>query len=208
MMRFAGLPALCAAAYIGLFASGTGAARASQPLAGRAQAGPTLTAPALGRVALSLLARADYAALQAYTCAPGGLAFAPYSKNLKRLHPVYLSSEELQQFRHVKLKRVWGQYDGSGNEIELTPMAYHAEFVYDVDYRSRARATVHTPAQLSANVEFSALASTFPGAGAVVYRYPGLQRNAFKDARELVMVVQAADSGWCLKALAHSEDTV
>lgn len=207
-MRFAGLPALCAAASIGLFASGPGAAPASQAPAAQAQAAGTLTAPALGRAALSLLARADYAALQAYICAPGSLAFAPYSKNLRLLNPVYLTSTELQQFRHIKHRRVWGQYDGSGNNIELTPMAYHAEFVYDVDYRSRARATVHTPAQLSSNSEFSALFTTFPGAGALVYRYPGLRRNAFKDARELVMVVQPAGSGWCLKALAHSEDTV
>jgi hypothetical protein len=166
------------------------------------------TAPALGRTVVTLLAHADYAALGAHTCAPGGLAFAPYARNLEVLAPVRLTADEVQQFAQSQSKRVWGRYDGTGAPIELTPMAYHAEFIYDVDYRKRARVSVRTPSQLSADADLSALASAFPQAGLVIYRDPGSPRNAYKDARELIMVVRASGKQWCLQALAHSEDTI
>lgn len=163
---------------------------------------------ALGRKVLELLARADYAALAPCTCAPGGLSFSPYARTLASLSPIQLATDDLRRFASNPDKRIWGRYDGSGADIALTPQAYHAQFVYDVDYRRRARLTLRSPAALKVDAELSALAAAYPGAGLVIYRDPGTRRNAFKDARELIMVVRLVGKRWCLQGLSHSEDTV
>ena len=179
---------------------------ATSPASADAQAA---TSPAaLGRKALALLARADYAALLPSTCAPGGLSFSPYARNLASLSPVQLAADDLRRFASHPDKRIWGRYDGSGADIVLTPRAYHAQFVYDVDYQRRARATLRSPAALKADAELSALAGAYPGAGLVIYRDPGTRRNDFKDARELIMVVRPVGKRWCLQGLSHSEDSV
>lgn len=157
---------------------------------------------------LSLVARADYAALSARACDRGALAFAPYARNLSRLHLSRLEAAELRRFASIDRLYEWGRYDGSGEPIRLTPLAYHQRFVWDIDYRTRALPQRMGVDQLRTDSDLAAVAQAFPGAEAIVYRYPGAERLDRKDARELILVGRTRPQGWCLLALAHSEDTV
>ncbi|MBI3350843.1 MAG: hypothetical protein HY020_27050 [Burkholderiales bacterium] len=119
-----------------------------------------------------------------------------------------LSAAELRTFSVSKRVHDWGRYDGSGDPIRLTPMAFHRRFVWDVDYIRRAKAQRLDSAHLREDGELAAVAQAFPGAEAVVYRYGGSPRVDRKDARELILVGRPRADGWCLLALTHSEDTV
>jgi len=157
---------------------------------------------------LTLVSHADYAALSARACEGGALAFAPYARNLSTLDLTHLSAAELRSFTVSKRVYDWGRYDGSGDSIRLTPMAFHRRFVWDINYGKRARPQRLDSAQLRESSDLAAVAQAFPGAEAIIYRYGGDERIDRKDARELILVGRPRSGGWCLLALTHSEDTV
>jgi len=161
-----------------------------------------------GERLLRLVSRADYKTLAAATCSDTGLAFVPYTRNLSALHSTRLSRAALARFSTSRQAIDWGREDGSGLPIRLRPMAYHRQFVYDLDYLHRATPLRLSAAQVLADVELRALAAAFPQAEAVVYRFAGTPALGHKDRRELILVGRPQAGGWCLEALAHDQDTV
>ena len=187
-------------------------------MAGSNQAGvaaAAATAPGLaasplkfGHGVLRLVSRAGYAALADQVCAVDGLGFSPYARNLDRLAVRRLTRQSLKDFVASRQAMDWGRYDGSGEPILLTPMAYHRQFVYDVDYLSKGRPVHLSVEQVAAQTGLSAVAAAYPAADLVLYRFAGSRAAQFKDARELLLILNRAQGRWCLEAIAHSEDTV
>lgn len=161
-----------------------------------------------GHGVLRLLSQARYAAIADQVCAADGLGFSPYARNLDRLEVRRLNRQALEGFAASRQALDWGRYDGSGALIVLTPMTYHRQFVYDVDYLSKGRPVHLGVEQVAAESGLSAVAATYPAADLVLYRFAGSRAAQFKDARELLLILNRAQGRWCLEAIAHSEDTV
>jgi len=156
---------------------------------------------------VAALKTSQFDALAAAICPGKRLGYSPYARNLSRLSVTSFTPRQVAGFGTSVQTFLWGKYDGSGDDIRLTPRAYHAKFVYDVDYQTVARERVLSVAELRKNAELAALARAYPGTQALVYRYAGKQELGFKDARELILVFQQRDGPWCLRGIAHSEDT-
>jgi hypothetical protein len=62
-----------------------------------------------------------------------GVRFTPYTYVSLESDLVF-SQEEMRSFFDDQKVYLWGHYDGSGFDIELTPSQYYEKFVYDEDY--------------------------------------------------------------------------
>jgi hypothetical protein len=61
-----------------------------------------------------------------------GIIFIPYGYHSK--DNVFLPKDSISYFWNSEQKVIWGSYDGSGDEIELTFKEYYKEFIWDMDF--------------------------------------------------------------------------
>ncbi len=174
----------------------------------RVQGASEVTIIQRGDFILDLLASADFKKLSKYTCSKGGLKFSPYTRNLDSLFVKNLSNRELLVFKSTKQKYLWGEYDGSGAKIFLTPMQYYAQFIYDVDYKSKSVRNHINAEQLNNDTSLFGLTKNYPNAEIVIYKYEGNKDLDYKNAKELILIFSKIKHSWCLEGLSHSEDTI
>ncbi|CAD5374118.1 exported hypothetical protein [Rubrivivax sp. A210] len=163
---------------------------------------------ATGDEALGHLERRDFAGLGRQICPGRRLGYSPYARNLTRLPVRWFDRGQVAGFATSTKAYFWGHYDGSGKKIVLTPSAYHDSFVLDRAYRTQGQRRLLEAESLRREPELKALWAAYPGVSLVSYRYPGTPQLGNKDARELILILEARASGACLRGVAHSEDTV
>jgi hypothetical protein len=101
----------------------------------------------------------------------------------------------------------WGQYDGSGEPIELSFDAYHQRFVYDQDYLQPQ--VVGLNQEVSSGNAINNIPIIFPSGIFVEYHFPGFDpQYGGMDWRSLRMVFIQKDGNWYLVALVHGEWTI
>jgi hypothetical protein len=148
---------------------------------------------------------ADYTSLATIVHPEDCLRFSPYpylqGQNLT------FCPEELAGLPGSNTVFNWGQFDGSGNPIELTFDEYHQRFVYDQDY--------HRPQVVGLNQEVSTgnainnIAEVFPDGIFVEYHFGGFDpQYGGLDWRSLRMVFRENEGSWLLVALVHCEWTI
>jgi hypothetical protein len=156
---------------------------------------------------LEALSRNDFSRLAGTICRGEKLSYSPYATNLTRLFIASFSALQVASFGTSPKKYVWGKHDGTGAAIRLTPREYHGKFVYDVDYRNLSAGKTLDFSSANSFPELRALRAVYPNAIIMSYRYRGTEDLGYKDARELYLAFLEADGRWCLKGIAHSEDT-
>lgn len=70
-----------------------------------------------------------------------GVTFAPYGYFTE--DSLTFTPEEIANFYETNETYTWGNYDGSGEPIELTYADYQAEFIYNVDYQNESDEVVY-----------------------------------------------------------------
>lgn len=163
---------------------------------------------AVGSRIVALLEQSNFKLLARDVCSGVRLGYSPYTRNLSQLSITRFRAEQIAEFDTNRNKYRWGQYDGTGAEIRLTPIEYHREFVYDVDYLNLGQAAYLDAAAVQNNPELVGLQKAYPGSDVVVYRYPGHEELGYKDAKELILILKRNNHQWCLTGISHSEDTV
>lgn len=157
---------------------------------------------------LKSLSRNEFRRLADMICRADKLSYSPYATNLPRLFTISFTAKQVATFGASSKRYVWGTYDGTGAPIRLTPREYHRKFVYDVDYRNLSIGKSLELKSVNELSELRALRASYPDAAILSYRYNGSEDVGYKDARELYLVFLRSRGGWCLKGIAHSEDTV
>jgi|SRR5690554_427557 len=62
-----------------------------------------------------------------------GVRFSPYGY-IDTVHHIHFSRDEFKQQVQQEDSLLWGMYDGTGNDINMTVEGYFDKFVYDVDF--------------------------------------------------------------------------
>lgn len=75
----------------------------------------------------------DAVTIADYTHPVKGVRFTPYT-NVSLENDLVFSKDAIKNFFTDQKTYLWGYYDGSGEDIKLTPSQYFDKFVYDVDY--------------------------------------------------------------------------
>ncbi len=100
----------------------------------------------------------------------------------------------------------WGDYDGSGLPIDLTPGEYYNRFIYDRDFAN--------PEEISYNRiigQGNTINNTFemyPEAIIVEYHFSGTPEYAGMDWRSLRLAFEEKDNIWYLVGIIHDEWTI
>lgn len=75
----------------------------------------------------------DGKAISEYVHPEKGVRFTPYT-HVSLEEDVVFSKEEMKTFFENQNLYLWGYYDGSGEEIKLTPKDYYEKFIYSEDF--------------------------------------------------------------------------
>jgi len=135
-----------------------------------------------------------------------GVRFTPYT-NVSVDKDVVLSQEEVKNFFNDKTTYIWGNYDGRGDEISLTPGEYYAEFIYSEDFKN-AEAIGYNEVLSSGNMAENQF-EVYKNAIIAEYYFPGFNPDfGGADWKSLRLVFEEYEGTWKLTGIIHNQWTI
>ena len=159
-------------------------------------------------IILDLIKSADFKSLTNHVHPIKGLNFSPYTRDLSKLFIINFSKKEVSNFEKDNNIYLWGYYDGIGSPINLAPMEYYKQFIYDIDFKTKAKSIYIRNKDLKTIYTFNAIYKTYPNSSLVQYNYEGTEEIGCKDFKDLIFIFTKIKSQWYLEGLAHSESTL
>ena len=154
---------------------------------------------------ISLIKAKDVEELTTHVHEEKGVLFAPYAHIEK--DAITVKKEEVADVFQSQDKQTWGTRDGSGEPIELTPIEYYSEFIYDANY-AEADEVVLNPTEPRGNT-IKNIQDFFSDAHVVEYYVKGTKENENMDWKALNLVFEKDQTGeWKLVAVVHDQWTI
>ena len=153
---------------------------------------------------LQAVSNSDLEKLSTYIHPQKGLRFSPYSYvDLKR--NIVLKRDQLTKAVWDK-SFTWGNYDGSGEPINLTTRAYFKKFLYDQDFlHTKTIGLNHIIGQ--GNTKNNAF-EVYPSAIIVEYYYPGTEMYSGMNWKSLRLLFEKSGRDWYLVGIIHDQWTI
>ncbi|WP_404407210.1 S-layer homology domain-containing protein [Jeotgalibacillus malaysiensis] len=145
----------------------------------------------------------EFGELPAYM-GEGSLTFCPYAGNCIDHGGVQFTAAELDGFMDDPTVYDWGDQDGSGFPIELTPAAYYDEWLMDATYEEKYRydRSKHFSTQ-------ELIRQKYPAGRVVEYYFEGTEEFDYMDWQSLNLVFEKNSSGeWKLIAIINDRWTI
>lgn len=156
------------------------------------------------RKAITALKNKNMRQLSALAHPTKGVRFTPYS---------YLSDEDLTFTKErvaslflVRRTFVWGNFDGSGEPINMGFPAYYNRFVYDKDF-ARAPRVAYDQLVGKGNTTVN-IKDVFPNSRFVEYHFPATRLNGGMDWRSLRLIFERSGRRWYLVGISHDQWTI
>jgi len=146
----------------------------------------------------------DYVGLSQYVHPEYGVTFSPYS-NVDFSVCQQFTAAQVAAFGSDSTVYRWGSVAGSNDVISMTPAAYFARFVFDVDFSQAPIAGFNYIVRSGNTLEN--VKDVFADAQFVDLYYPGTQPEQ-ADWRILRLVFEDSGGAWKLSAVIHNEATV
>lgn len=159
----------------------------------------------LGTEVLDALAARNGEALAALVHSELGLRFTPYT-HVDLVNNLAFAAADLPAAFADSAVLHWGEYDGTGNPINLTFEGYLARFVQDHDYRTADQVSYNE--QLFAGNIADNTAIVYPGSIVVEYHFPGFEAQyEGLDWRSLRLVFIEDAGEWKLAGIISDQWT-
>lgn len=133
-----------------------------------------------------------------------GLRFSPYAF-VQEEHQVF-AAEELAGLLDSDAVYAWGQYDGTGDPIELTFEEYYEEFVYSADFANAEQVAVNE--RLGQGNTINNIPDFYPESSFVEYYIPGTEEYGGMDWESLRLVFLQEGDTWVLVGIVHDQWTI
>lgn len=134
-----------------------------------------------------------------------GVVFSPYS-HVDLEKDQVLTLDELRGAMEEDQVRRWGNFDGSGEPIELTFAEYYKQFVFDHDY-TEADETAFDQTIGKGNT-VNNIMEVFPEAHVMEYHFKGFDPKVEgMDWTSLRLVFTEDEGDWRLRAVVHDQWT-
>lgn len=156
--------------------------------------------------AIRLLSEKDFQGLSSMTHPIYGIRFTPYTfvdlvKNL------VFSKDEIKNFSNDEKLYVWGIYDGTGDDIELKPIDYLEEFVYDADFMEAEQISYNEIISDTGWIENQF--GIYHNSIIVEYYFSGFNPNFVgMDWTSLRIAFQKYEDEWYITGIIHNEWTI
>lgn len=154
---------------------------------------------------VQLLKEKNAKELSEYVHPEKGLLFSPYV--FINEDAVTFKQENVKTFFDDQEAYRWGAYDGSGEEIKLTPSEYYAKFIYDGSYEQADEIEVDSTKSRGNTIRN--IQEVFPDAHTVEYFIKGTEEYGHMDWKALNLVFEKDGQGeWKLVAIVHDQWTI
>lgn len=168
------------------------------------------------------LEKSNYESVSKHVHSERGLQFSPYDRDklTKKKSEKFpnnvpnitkFEKDQLLSFYDSETVYTWGNFDGSGFHIKLTPHEYHKRFVYDIDYLRKANPiyipNIKTKKWKKKWRTVKHLFKAYPNSEIIQFKYKGTPEAAYNDFKNLNLVFEKIDRDWSLIAIVHGEKT-
>ena len=135
-----------------------------------------------------------------------GLRFSPYGY-VDTLRDVKVDPPAFERLTQDPSKKIlWGNYDGSGEPIELTFTAYTKKFIYDVDFMNAEKVSLNS--FIGQGNSLNNLQQVYAGADFVEYHFSGFDKKyEGMDWRSLRIVFKKINNKYYLLGIVHDQWT-
>lgn len=148
----------------------------------------------------------DFKSLSEYAHPEKGVRFTPYT-NVSVEGDVVFKPEELENFFQDEKVYLWGYYDGSGEEINLTPAEYYESFIYTADFANPKEIGYNEVLSFGNMLENQF--EVYADAIVVEYYFPGFDpQYEGMDWQSLRLVFQHHAGDWKLVGIIHNQWTI
>jgi hypothetical protein len=165
----------------------------------------TLTLEETAERVINALRAKDLAAVAEFVHPSEGVRFSPYGY-VQESHQVFMPGD-LAELAGSEEVYVWGQYDGSGEPIELTFDAYYDEFVYTSDFANAEQIAVNQ--RLGQGNTINNISEFYPDSSFVEYHFSGFDPEyEGMDWESLRLVFKQENGTWFLVGVVHDQWTI
>lgn len=134
-----------------------------------------------------------------------GVRFSPYAF-VREEHQVFMPEELIGLLGSEEVYN-WGNYDGTGEPIELEFEEYYEEFGYSADFADPEQMAVNE--RLGQGNTINNIDEFYPGASFVEYYFSGFEEEyEGMDWESLRLVFVQEDGAWWLVGIVHDEWTI
>jgi len=135
-----------------------------------------------------------------------GVRFTPYTY-VSVENDIVFQKEEMKNFFEDKNIYLWGYYDGTGDEINLTPGDYYKKFIYSEDFKNAEQIGYNEV--LSAGNMLENQFEVYDNPIVVEYYFPGFNPDyAGMDWQSLRLVFEQYEGSWYLAGIIHNQWTI
>jgi hypothetical protein len=151
------------------------------------------------------LKRSDMAALTPWISVQGSILFSPYSY-VDTVQARRLTAQDVSDFFGDTTQVQWGQYDGSGLPILLSPGEYYKTFIYNQAYAEAD--SVFENKSIQRGNSLDNLATVFPGNEHVEYFVSGDPKYAGLGWGSLTLVFRKEGNRYFLVGVVNNRWTI
>lgn len=137
---------------------------------------------------------------------PEGVRFTPYTY-VDREEDLVFTRNEVRNFFQDQERYLWGYYDGSGEEINLTPEEYYEEFIYSADFINAEQIGYNQV--LSSGNMLENQFEVYENPIFVEYYFSGFDPEFMgMDWQSLRLVFEEDENEWKLRGIIHNQWTI
>lgn len=150
------------------------------------------------------LKKEDFRAIGDAVGNKGKVRFSPYATADSNQNS--LTKTELYSF--TSLEMAWGNFDGSGEPIQLSLADYFKKFVYDQDYATDPKIQVAYNRFIGSGNSLNNLKEFYPSHHFVEFYYPGTEKYSQMDWSCLRLVFKKENDKFLLVGIIHDQWTI
>lgn len=170
---------------------------------------PEVAKKAIGKTAENLMnaiKNKDTKTIIDYVHPIKGIRFTPYT-TVSLDKDLNISKDDMTNFFEDKNLYTWGNYDGSGEEIKLTPSQYYEKFIYSEDFINKAKIGFNSV--LSSGNMIENQFDVYENAIVVEYYIPEINPGyGGLDWQSLRLVFEEYEGSWKLVGIIHNQWTI
>ncbi|MBM7619171.1 hypothetical protein JOC95_001020 [Bacillus tianshenii] len=165
-----------------------------------------MTAEDTAFAAVKLIKEKDFSALKGLIHPTKGVRFTPYGYVDVNRNLVFTASEigDLKENQKVYL---WGEYDGTGDPIQLSFHDYYKKFIYDADFLLAEEISINKRIGQGNSIDNSK--EVYPDSTVVEFHFPGFEEKyEGMDWKSLRVVLEKLDNNWYVVGIIHDQWTI
>lgn len=150
------------------------------------------------------LKKEDYRTIGDAVGNEGNVRFSPYGM----IDSLQNKLNKIELYSSTSIEMAWGNFDGSGEPIQLSIDDYFKKFVYNHDYLSDSKVQRAYNNYIGTGNSINNLKEFYPDHHFVEYYYPGTKKYDNMDWSCLRLVFKKEDDKFLLVGIVHDQWTI